>query len=77
MCSSDLKTTLNRFAKTLDKILYTLPTKLIGQKSLILKASFFLGINAMKVTYNVEKTLQRPLRRLSPLLSNNDDKMPW
>ena len=35
--------------QTLAKILYTLPTKLIGLKSQILEVSFFLGIKAMKV----------------------------
>ena len=44
-------TVLNLLANTLDSSLYTLPTKLIGRKSLIFSALFFLGIKDKKDDY--------------------------
>ena len=53
-CDSEISlssTRLNLFSKTLDNSLYTLPTKLIGLKSLIFNALFFLGIKERKEAF--------------------------
>ena len=49
----------------------------MSQKSLILNASFFLGIKAMKVVlrdYCVDETPQKWIRHLFPQLSNTGEK---
>ena len=48
---SSSNTTLDLVANTLDSNLHTLPTKLIGQKSLIFNALCFLGIKARKEAF--------------------------